>query len=84
MYDPVITTSFDTTGKLEFRGKQCPADMVHVLTVTLGKPFILSRLENQLGKLRDSNSLLKISQFSLMNTYQAPTTFKTLHSVLEI
>lgn len=66
MYDTVITTSFETTGTLEFRAKQCPGDMVHVPTVTMGKSFILSRLDNQLGTLCDSEfSLLKEKKTSL-------------------
>lgn len=53
MYDPVVTMSFETTGKLQFRGKQCFRDVILVPTVTSG-PLILSRLDTQLGTLCDS------------------------------
>ena len=53
MYDPVVTMSFETTGKLQFRGKQCFRDMILVPSMTSG-PFILSRLDTQLGTLCDS------------------------------
>ena len=80
MYNPVVTTSFQTTGKLEFRGKRCPGDMVHVPTVTLGKSFIFSWLDNQLGTLYNLkfSLFLKKSQLCLINTYRAPTMFNAI------
>lgn len=67
--------SFENTGKLEFRRKQCPRDTIRVPTMTLAASFIFSRLDNQLGTLCDLEFSLFLKKVSVLfnkcisNTY---------------